>query len=598
MARTLAEQLDRAGVVADVVEGVGPAGALEQLARRMAGAGGPVVIVPAELVLHDAALADLIDDPRPGTRLLVSRLAGRHDVQLRAGQVVAASSAQHRVGAPDARSTGALLVGAADLESAAQAALEMAGVARRSGWVADPVDLLLVALVRRRVAVGAVGIDPWPWLRDGSPEDLRRVEDDLDRLDAHRVRLTRATRVDDGFVASLLIRPLSRRLTPVALRLGLRPNQVTVLSLLVGLGAAACFASGVGTALVLGAVLLQLSLVIDCVDGEVARYTRSFSSFGAWLDASTDRVKEFACYAGLALGYETDALWLLAAAMLTLQTTRHSTDYTFTAVKELRESTLPAIPLDQRDDATAGAADRAGQRAASLVRASERSNERPAVKWTKRVAHMGIGERWLVISVLAALNEPRLVFVTLLVLGVLSLGYTSAGRVLRARSWPAAAPGSRERELVRTQLDEGPLLRRFVRGRGAGRRSSWRYLWVLPPGLRLAEYVVVLGVAAAYDVVVASFALLVVVAYHHYDELYRVLNRLTPTPAAIRALGLGVDGRLLAVLALALVGGSVLESGLWLLAAGLGMVFVVLGTFLAVHDVRGRGPQVREVLGA
>ena len=86
-------------------------------------------------------------------------------------------------------------------------------------------------------------------------------------------------------------------------------------------------------------MLLQLSLVLDCVDGDVARYTRRFSPLGAWLDASTDRLKEFACYAGLAWGADAGRTgWLLAAAMITLQTARHTVDYTFTAVKDLREA--------------------------------------------------------------------------------------------------------------------------------------------------------------------------------------------------------------------------------------------------------------------
>ena len=67
---------------------------------------------------------------------------------------------------------------------------------------------------------------------------------------------------------------------------------------------------------------------------------RAFSSLGAWLDASTDRVKEYACYAGLAYGAGGGDVWLLAAVMLTLQTTRHTSDYTFTLVKNLRESSL------------------------------------------------------------------------------------------------------------------------------------------------------------------------------------------------------------------------------------------------------------------
>ena len=102
---------------------------------------------------------------------------------------------------------------------------------------------------------------------------------------------------------------------------------------------------------------------LDCVDGDVARYTRRFSPLGAWLDASTDRLKEFACYAGLAWGAGAGRTgWLLAAAMIALQTARHSVDYTFTAVKDLREADVvraaagrPGRPRARRRRRRAGA---------------------------------------------------------------------------------------------------------------------------------------------------------------------------------------------------------------------------------------------------
>jgi hypothetical protein len=248
-------------------------------------------------------------------------------------------------------------------------------------------------------------------------------------------RFARATKADDGFVATFLSRPLSRLMTPTVLRLALTPNQVTVASVAVGLGAAALFATGRPAALVAGAVLLQLSLVLDCVDGDVARYTRRFSPLGAWLDASTDRLKEFACYAGLAWGADAGRTgWLLAAAMITLQTARHTVDYTFTAVKDLREAEVVRAPLDQQDEPVRrGAGDARASRAIELSRRS--SAARPAVTWLKKVLHLGIGERWLVISVLAAAQLPLAALAVLLVLGAGSLLYTSAGRTLRARSW-------------------------------------------------------------------------------------------------------------------------------------------------------------------
>ena len=148
-----------------------------------------------------------------------------------------------------------------------------------------------VALVRGGVPVRAVGLVDVPWYRD--PDDRIAAEAAVRGVSEARIRQLQANRLDDGFYSTFVVRRLSKPLTRLALRLGWSPNAITLLSFAVGLLAAASFAVGDRWALVLGAVLLQASLVIDCVDGEVARATRRFTALGAWLDASTDRVKEF-----------------------------------------------------------------------------------------------------------------------------------------------------------------------------------------------------------------------------------------------------------------------------------------------------------------
>jgi hypothetical protein len=276
-------------------------------------------------------------------------------------------------------------------------------------------------------------------------------------------------------------------------------------------------------------------------------------------------------------------VWLLAGAMLTLQTVRHTIDYTFTAVKELRETSLERLPLDQVSGAEV---DRAGTSRA--VRGSERSNERPAVKWAKRVAHTGIGERWLVLSLGAALGAPRAALVALLALGLLSLAYTSAGRILRARAWRGAPPvPAREQEIVAAQLDLGPLATPVGRSRVV---PAARFAWSLPPGLRLAEYAVVLALVAVVspESAVAAFVLLFAVAYHHYDELYAVLNRLSPLPDVARLAGLGADGRVVVVLVLCLFDAAALHVGLWLLAALLAVLFLGYGVARAAREASVR----------
>ena len=568
---------------------------LAALADRLERSRGPVVLVAEDLQVHADALADLTDDPRQTTAALVSRAGvssdvratGPADVRMRAGRLAAASSPVHRVASPDAAFTGALRVADADRVVAAAGARAAAELARAAGWRGDPVDYLLVALVRAEVPVTAVTTDPWPWRRGAGGTqhvDFRAELDQLGPERSHALRLARAGKAEDGAWATVVSRPLSRRLTPLALRLGLTPNQVTLASFVVGLTAAACFATGDRVLLVVGALLLQLSLVVDCVDGDVARYTRSFSATGAWLDASTDRLKEFACYGGLAWGAGAGAEgWLLAAAMLTLQTVRHTVDYTFTAVKELREADAEVQPpLAEPADRTAVG----GSASARAVTASERSNRRPAVKWAKRGLHLSIGERWAVLSVLAAAGRPVLALGVLLGLGLVSFAYTAAGRTLRARSWARGEPSLREREIVAAQVDAGPLLP------GAGVRvagsAASQFRWARPAVLRLLEYsaVLVLVRALATDATPAAFALLLVTASHHYDDLYRVLHRLAPAAAGLRALGLGMAGRLLLLAVLAVLGERVLEGGLWVLAAWLGILFVVVEPVRVLREVR------------
>ena len=568
---------------------------LEALAAAARAGQGALLLVSADLQIHREALADLADDPRSGTAVLVSRSdVVPADLRVRAGRVVAAGTPAHRVTGPDAAFAGALRVGAADRAAAAAAAEQLAHLARAHGWAGDALGFLLLGLVRSGVRVGTVSLDPWRWRNHADAGDAA-LQAELDAMDAgavHAVRFARATKSDDGFVATFVSRPVSRLLTPWALRSGLTPNQVTVGSVAVGLAAAASFAVGSGPALVLGAVLLQLSLVLDCVDGDVARYTRRFSPLGAWLDASTDRLKEFACYLGLAWGADAGrAGWALAAAMITLQTTRHSIDYTFTAVKDLREAEV--VVASMADPADPGREAVGGARAARALELSRRSSAaRPAVTWLKKLLHLGIGERWLVLSVLAALGRPAGALAVLLALGAVSLLYTSAGRTVRARSWPPEPVTPREREIVLAQVDGAPLLPAAVAGRLAGGVAGReRFLWVRPALLRAAEYSLVLAFTALLPGVgpgAAVAVLLLVVASHHYDDLYRVLNRLRPPSTVTRVLGLGWPGRLLVVAALSLLGGSVAQGGLWVLAAGLGMLFLGFEPARVLGEVRDR----------
>jgi phosphatidylglycerophosphate synthase len=97
-------------------------------------------------------------------------------------------------------------------------------------------------------------------------------------------------------------RPLAAvMLVPLA-RTSITPNQVTFATLAVFLAGAAmmalCPARG---SLVWSAVILELSYVLDCVDGQLARWKGTSSPVGAHLDFLMDEIKAFVLVAAVAI---------------------------------------------------------------------------------------------------------------------------------------------------------------------------------------------------------------------------------------------------------------------------------------------------------
>ncbi len=581
---SMCQRLARLGVEDVVVLPPGPGWA--QLEAVAAGLSGRTLLVDADLIVADASLGQLVDDPAVRSGALVDQLpsagpASRRDpgtaaapVRVAHRRIGSAGSAWHEVTGATHTSLGALVIDAEDAGAAALALTGAADAAHRLGWAeVDPVDLALVALVRAQVPMAAVaGVGPV--LRGGSPEQRAQVSAELAGIDEARVLLERANRPDDGFYSTYVLRRASTPLTALAVRRGWSPNQVSVFSLGVGLLAALSFAIGSWPALLAGALLMQASLVIDCVDGEVARFTRSFSDLGAWIDASSDRVKEYAAYAGLALGSARSGtdIWLLAVLVMGIQTVRHIGDYNFSRVQRIREGWVRAHPIEDPRDGGAGGA-------GATLAISAQLNRSSRFRWVKKVVSMPIGERWLVLSVGTVTIGARATLLVLLGLGLLALTYTTAARVLRARSWhhPPERSGA---WLLRPQLDLGPLGQPLWQA-FLGRRDvlAGAFGWAWPAGLRAFE----LGAVWLAALLVAPerggllFAWVFVVVFHHYDTLYRALGGATPPRWLIWA-GLGWDGRTLLVLGAGIIGAQTLTALLGFGSLSLGLLFVVVGS--------------------
>lgn len=105
---------------------------------------------------------------------------------------------------------------------------------------------------------------------------------------------------NDSFLDRLVTRFISRRLTGIFLKTSLTPNQITFLSLIVGLVAALCFFKGNYEMGIVGSVLLLISAWIDCTDGEVARLKFMVSEWGSKLDIIADNIVH--CFVFFSIG--------------------------------------------------------------------------------------------------------------------------------------------------------------------------------------------------------------------------------------------------------------------------------------------------------
>ncbi|MGB9937936.1 MAG: archaetidylinositol phosphate synthase [Methanobacterium sp.] len=86
---------------------------------------------------------------------------------------------------------------------------------------------------------------------------------------------------------------------PIAQKVNINPNILTIIGLFIGILAAYAFAMG---NLLAGALLIALSGFFDIIDGAVARNHGSLSKFGGILDSTVDRLTDAFIIMGIILG--------------------------------------------------------------------------------------------------------------------------------------------------------------------------------------------------------------------------------------------------------------------------------------------------------
>ncbi len=155
------------------------------------------------------------------------------------------------------------------------------------------------------------------------PSGILSVYDDQDQAvaTAHLIAAQDSSPVGEGILENSWNRRIARLILPWILTRGITPNQITLASLLVGLLAVWGFAQGSYGASVGAALLLPLILVLDCLDGAVARLKFQESRLGALLDLHGDTVLNLLLLMGISVGcYRTSGhpLFLASGLLLTV----------------------------------------------------------------------------------------------------------------------------------------------------------------------------------------------------------------------------------------------------------------------------------------
>jgi hypothetical protein len=371
--------------------------------------------------------------------------------------------------------------------------------------------------------------------------------------------------------------------------------------------------------MVLGGILLYLGFVLDCVDGQLARYTRTFSTFGGWLDTMADRAKEYAAYAGLAAGAERIGLpyaWPLAITAILLQTVRHMTDTWYGALHD----EAAARPRPQSG----------GGVGARLTAASTRvqGDTGSVAYWLKRIVVFPIGERWALIALLAIFTNGRVALIAVVGWGLLAFAYTLALRSLRSLSMRVGVLDTVD---TLRHRDDGLLTRRVLSkwlrmplplaysalgavgalalvvalltgaidrparlplafvallvldsGLSARAQHNGPLDWLVPAALRAGEYLLVVAVALIGHVPPpVVFLLLFLLALRHYDLTAR-MEKGAPAGSGGSA-RLGWDGRVLVLALAGLTGWATLGEAL--------LCAAVAGSFIdtMIRDRRSAG---------
>jgi phosphatidylglycerophosphate synthase len=132
---------------------------------------------------------------------------------------------------------------------------------------------------------------------------MQSLREDKLKKDAAYPKL--AKKASDGKYCYAVQRRISHSISLFCVRRKISANIATAIDLLLAIFAAWSLSRGY---YVIGVILIQVFGLFSCVDGEIARLTKTSSRLGDFYDTMTDRVAEFLIFAGVLYSISSDTI--------------------------------------------------------------------------------------------------------------------------------------------------------------------------------------------------------------------------------------------------------------------------------------------------
>jgi len=126
------------------------------------------------------------------------------------------------------------------------------------------------------------------------------------KLTISDVRLSYSKKKNDQDKEDLWLCYVARRisfyLTWLFLKLNISANQTTYISMIVGVTGCGLLAFGSYSIRIAGALLLNFWIILDCVDGNIARFNKTSSNYGEFLDALSGYIVNVFLFLSVGIG--------------------------------------------------------------------------------------------------------------------------------------------------------------------------------------------------------------------------------------------------------------------------------------------------------